>query len=141
METNMKHYLLALSIGTAFLVGCQSPQKQNLIDSNFAFAEQQLKYAFPKIDEARANESQESKEKRIAKQWGELTNPRNTEPDGSLRLVPSKDWTSGFFPGELWFLYEYTQNNFWKKKAQQHTDILEQEKMNGGTHDKGFKMY
>ena len=51
METNMKHYLLALSIGTAFLVGCQSPQKQNLIDSNFAFAEQQLKYAFPKIDE------------------------------------------------------------------------------------------
>ena len=99
METNMKHYLLALSIGTAFLVGCQSPQKQNLIDSNFAFAEQQLKYAFPKIDEARANESQESKEKRIAKQWGELTNPRNTEPDGSLRLVPSKDWTSGFFPG------------------------------------------
>lgn len=50
METNMKHYLLALSIGTAFLVGCQSPQKQNLIDSNFAFAEQQLKYAFPKID-------------------------------------------------------------------------------------------
>ena len=105
METNMKHYLLALSIGTAFLVGCQSPQKQNLIDSNFAFAEQQLKYAFPKIDEARANESQESKEKRIAKQWGELTNPRNTEPDGSLRLVPSKDWTSGFFPGELWYVY------------------------------------
>ena len=104
----MKHYLLALSIGTAFLVGCQSPQKQNLIDSNFAFAEQQLKYAFPKIDEARANESQESKEKRIAKQWGELTNPRNTEPDGSLRLVPSKDWTSGFFPGELWYVYEYT---------------------------------
>ena len=48
METNMKHYLLALSIGTAFLVGCQSPQKQNLIDSNFVFAEQQLKYAFPK---------------------------------------------------------------------------------------------
>ena len=65
----MKHYLLALSIGTAFLVGCQSPQKQNLIDSNFAFAEQQLKYAFPKIDEARANESQESKEKRIAKKY------------------------------------------------------------------------
>ena len=116
METNMKHYLLALSIGTAFLVGCQSPQKQNLIDSNFAFAEQQLKYAFPKIDEARANESQESKEKRIAKQWGELTNPRNTEPDGSLRLVPSKDWTSGFFPGELWYVYEYTHDPCWNAK-------------------------
>ena len=64
-----------------------------------------------------------------------------THQSGTLHLVPSKDWTSGFFPGELWFLYEYTQNNFWKKKAQQHTDILEQEKMNGGTHDMGFKMY
>ena len=141
METNMKHYLLALSIGTAFLVGCQSPQKQNLIDSNFAFAEQQLKYAFPKIDEARANESQESKEKRIAKQWGELTNPRNTEPDGSLRLVPSKDWTSGFFPGELWYVYEYTHDPFWKEKAEKHTEMLEREKKNGTTHDMGFKMY
>ena len=98
METNMKHYLLALSIGTAFLVGCQSPQKQNLIDSNFAFAEQQLKYAFPKIDEARANESQESKEKRIAKQWGELTNPRNTEPDGLCVSSLPKTGPADSFP-------------------------------------------
>ena len=82
-----------------------------------------------------------SRAKREKNGWGELTNPRNSEPDGTLNLVPSKDWTSGFFPGELWFLYEYTQNNFWKKKAQQHTDILEKEKMNGSTHDMGFKVY
>ena len=55
METNMKHYLLALSIGAATLAGCQSPKEQNLVASNFTFAEQQLKYAFPKIDEARAS--------------------------------------------------------------------------------------
>ena len=60
---------------------------------------------------------------------------------GKRRLCGLLDWTSGFFPGELWFLYEYTQNNFWKKKAQQHTDILEKEKMNGSTHDMGFKVY
>ena len=89
----MKHYLLALSIGVTALVGCQSPKESNLVASNFTFAEQQFKYAFSKIDEARANESQESRDKRIAKQWGELTNPRNTEPDGSLHLVPSRDWT------------------------------------------------
>ena len=140
METNMKHYLLALSIGTAFLVGCQSPQKQNLIDSNFAFAEQQLKYAFPKIDEARANESQESKEKRIAKQWGELTNPRNTEPDGSLRLVPSKDWTSGFFPGSLLYAYELTGDEELKKRAIEYTNILNPIRELKGTHDVGFMM-
>ena len=105
------------------------------------FAQQQLRCAFDEIDYAVANESPESRAQREKNGWGPLTNPRNTEPDGTLHLVPSKDWTSGFFPGELWFLYEYTQNNFWKKKAQQHTDILEQEKMNGGTHDMGFKMY
>ena len=141
METNMKHYLLALSIGAATLAGCQSSKEQNPVASNFAFAEQQLRYAFPKIEEARANESQESRDKRIARQWGELTNPRNTEPDGSLRLVPSKDWTSGFFPGELWYVYEYTHDPFWKEKAEKHTEMLEREKKNGTTHDMGFKMY
>ena len=64
----MKHNLLALSIGVAALVGCQSPKESNLVASNFTFAEQQFKYAFSKIDEARANESQESRDKRIAKQ-------------------------------------------------------------------------
>lgn len=105
------------------------------------FAQQQLRFAFDEIDYAIVNESPESRAKREKNGWGELTNPRNSEPDGTLNLVPSKDWTSGFFPGELWFLYEYTQNNFWKKKAQQHTDILEKEKMNGSTHDMGFKVY
>ena len=137
----MKHNLLALSIGVAALVGCQSPKESNLVASNFTFAEQQFKYAFSKIDEARANESQESRDKRIAKQWGELTNPRNTEPDGSLQLVPSRDWTSGFFPGELWYVYEYTHDPFWKEKAEKHTEMLEREKKNGTTHDMGFKMY
>ena len=78
-----------------------------------------VSYTHLEIDYAIVNESPESRAKREKNGWGELTNPRNSEPDGTLNLVPSKDWTSGFFPGELWFLYEYTQNNFWKKKAQQ----------------------
>lgn len=92
-------------------------KEQDIVASNFAFAEQQLKYALTQIDEARANESQESREKRESKGWGELTNPRSIKPDGSLELVVSKDWTSGFFPGELWYLYEYTHNPYWKEQA------------------------
>lgn len=136
----LKKQIAILALGAGF-AGCTPQPATNLIEDNMEFAQQQLRFAFDEIDYAIVNESPESRAKREKNGWGELTNPRNSEPDGILNLVPSKDWTSGFFPGELWFLYEYTQNNFWKKKAQQHTDILEKEKMNGSTHDMGFKVY
>ncbi|WP_342987919.1 MULTISPECIES: glycoside hydrolase family 88 protein [Bacteroides] len=136
----LKEQIAILALGAGF-TGCTPQPATNLIEDNMEFAQQQLRFAFDEIDYAIVNESPESRAKREKNGWGELTNPRNSEPDGTLNLVPSKDWTSGFFPGELWFLYEYTQNNFWKKKAQQHTDILEKEKMNGSTHDMGFKVY
>ena len=137
METKIKNYLLVFGLGIITLTSCNHSKEQDIVASNFAFAEQQLKYALTQIDEARANESQESREKRENKGWGELTNPRSIKPDGSLELVVSKDWTSGFFPGELWYLYEYTHNPYWKEQAQKHTEILEREKNNGKTHDMG----
>ena len=137
---SLKKQIAILALGAGF-AACTPQPATNLIEDNMEFAQQQLRFAFDEIDYAIVNESPESRAKREKNGWGELTNPRNSEPDGTLNLVPSKDWTSGFFPGELWFLYEYTQNNFWKKKAQQHTDILEKEKMNGSTHDMGFKVY
>ncbi|MBS1563421.1 MAG: glycoside hydrolase family 88 protein [Bacteroidetes bacterium] len=70
----------------------------------------------------------------------ELVSPRTLEK-GELKLVPSKDWTSGFFPGELWFLYEYTGKPEWKTAAETYTANIENEKWNGGTHDMGFKVY
>ena len=136
----LKKQIAILALGAGF-AACTPQPATNLIEDNMEFAQQQLRFAFDEIDYAIVNESPESRAKREKNGWGELTNPRNSEPDGTLNLVPSKDWTSGFFPEELWFLYEYTQNNFWKKKAQQHTDILEKEKMNGSTHDMGFKVY
>lgn len=61
--------------------------------------------------------------------------------DGKLKVVSSRDWTSGFFPGELWFLYQYTGKEEWKKEAEAYTARMEREKFNGGTHDMGFKIY
>ena len=66
--------------------------------------------------------------------------PRTIE-NGRLKFVASRDWTSGFYPGILWYLYNYTHNNKWKKAAQYPTHDLEQEKTNRGTHDMGFKIY
>jgi len=70
----------------------------------------------------------------------DLASPRTVEK-GELKMVSSRDWTSGFFPGELWFLYEFTRKNEWKQKAEAYTANLEREKTNRGTHDMGFKIY
>ncbi|HVW59105.1 MAG TPA: alpha-L-fucosidase [Puia sp.] len=66
--------------------------------------------------------------------------PRTLE-NGHLKLVASRDWTSGFFPGQLWLLYQYTGKEEWKKEAQAFTARMEREKFNGTTHDMGFKIY
>ncbi len=70
----------------------------------------------------------------------ELVSPRTLEK-GNLKLVSSRDWTSGFFPGILWYLADYTGSNEWKKQALAFTANIEREKNNAGTHDMGFKIY
>jgi unsaturated chondroitin disaccharide hydrolase len=70
----------------------------------------------------------------------DLATPRTLE-HGKLKLVASKDWTSGFFPGELWFLYEYSGNKMWLEQAKKFTAMIEQEQFNGKTHDMGFKVF
>jgi len=67
--------------------------------------------------------------------------PRSYTPATNIiKKVPSKDWTSGFFPGNLWHLYQLTGNPDFKEKAAEWTAHMEREKFNGGTHDMGFKM-
>ena len=73
-----------------------------------------------------------------------LTNkifPRSLMPNGELMLVAPEDWTSGFFPGSLWYLYEKTNDLFWKRQAIKYTEILESQQFNTGNHDVGFMMY
>ena len=70
----------------------------------------------------------------------DLVSPRTLD-SSKLKLVSSRDWTSGFFPGELWYLYEYSNDNKWKTQAQNFTANMEREKTNAGTHDMGFKIY
>ena len=66
--------------------------------------------------------------------------PRSLEKD-SIRIVHSGDWTSGFWPGILWLLYEYTGKNEWRAKAGEFTALMEKEPTNRGSHDVGFKVY
>jgi hypothetical protein len=66
--------------------------------------------------------------------------PRSINPDGTLRTNKSEWWTSGFFPGSLWFVYEYSKNKALKEAAIKRTKSVEKEKLNTGDHDIGFKI-
>src|SRR6186713_761891 len=94
----------------------------------FSDAEKQAKLTLHEIPKAKKDKP-------------ELVSPRTLDSTGNLKLVNSRDWTSGFFPGILWFLYEYTGNKEWKQQAESFTNNIEREKTNGGTHDMGFKVY
>lgn len=67
--------------------------------------------------------------------------PRTIKKDGSLDLIKSGDWTSGFFPGCLWFIYKYTKDKNWEDAAEKYTNDEKDEEFNGTTHDIGFKMF
>ncbi|MBZ4190619.1 glycoside hydrolase family 88 protein [Niabella beijingensis] len=81
------------------------------------------------------------REIRVAKETDKKGLSPRTLEDGKLKLVASRDWTSGFFPGELWYLYELSGNKKWETAARTFTADIEQEKINGTTHDMGFKVY
>ena len=70
-----------------------------------------------------------------------VVSPRTLNASGDLVMINSKDWVSGFFPGELWYLYEYTKNQKWADAAKQYTTYIEPEQFDKGTHDVGFKVY
>ena len=50
----------------------------------------------------------------------------------------AKWWTSGFFPGVLWYLYEVNQDDSLKMYAENYTKRIENEKYTTDNHDVGF---
>jgi len=68
-------------------------------------------------------------------------NPRSTNPDGSVRLANYKDWTTGFFPGSLWYGYELTGDQNLANQAKRFTLALDSARYLKNTHDVGFMLY
>jgi unsaturated chondroitin disaccharide hydrolase len=80
----------------------------------------------------------------MLKQVGEPTGknyPRTTNEEGKLVTTGMYDWTPGFFPGSLWYLYELTNDTTWRNEAEKWTHTLEPLKTFTGHHDLGFMMY
>ena len=97
-------------------VSCQESMKQ-LSDRVFELAE----YQFAKMDE----------------QLTDTTVPKSTR-FGLLVHSESKSWTSGFYPGSLWYTYLYTGNEEIKALAEKNTEKLYIETQIVRSHDIGF---
>lgn len=68
--------------------------------------------------------------------------PRNFDAKNNQLVASSTDWwTSGFFPGSLWYIYEYTKDTAIKAEAERRLAIQEKEKYYTGNHDLGFMIY
>ncbi|KLT68692.1 glycoside hydrolase family 88 protein [Flavobacterium sp. ABG] len=68
-------------------------------------------------------------------------NPRSINPDGTIRLAGLTDWTTGFFPGTLWYGYELTGDKVLAEKAKIFTLALDSIRNIKNTHDVGFMLF
>ena len=114
----MKLHVLLIFI---FFVSVYDSKCQVLVDENFELAENQYRSM-------------------LALTQDRSCFPRTVKHD-SLWCVPAEDWTSGFWPGVLWYLYEKTHKSSWKKEAMKWTERLQEIQYFTGLHDIGFMMY
>ena len=92
----MKKLSLLLNVVLAeLLISCNGQSKQTgevafSIDENIAFADNQYGLMLAMLEDS-----------------GETLNPKSFI-NGNMRFIPPQEWTSGFFPRSLWYLYELT---------------------------------
>lgn len=98
-------------------------------DDAFVLAGESLQYAIERVLRERMKESNAAVHR---------ASPRSVGADGVMTLVHPHDWTSGFFPGELWMMYEFTNDRRWRDEAATFSRDIEECKTHGGTHDLGF---
>lgn len=67
--------------------------------------------------------------------------PKTINKEGKLETSNYGWWCSGFFPGELWYLYENNPTPRLKEYAELYTDRVEPAKNLTNTHDLGFMLF
>jgi unsaturated chondroitin disaccharide hydrolase len=93
-----------------------------LIDEQFSFAAQQYKVL----------------SKNVA---GDVMPKTFNTKTNKVETSDTKWWCSGFYPGTLLYIYEYTKDSEIRTEAEKRLAILEKEKHFTGNHDLGFMMY
>lgn len=86
----------------------------------------------------------QSRRRTIPRNGGEIDRRHNAEEfsnEGEFIASNIKWWCSGFYPGTLWYIYEYSGDPQFKSLARKNTLKLDTLKtMKGTDHDLGFQM-
>ena len=113
---------LAIAVAVHFSIPTAEAQSAGCTDQALAFAQSQITSTLAYTSTS---------------QFPVSTNPSN---GNKWNLVSSSLWTSGFFPGELWFIYEQTLGDTWLNRAQAQTASMQSQDVNASDHDIGFKI-
>lgn len=124
-----KNVVCSFALVVLILSSCQSISKRDRAPQNQIV--NQLKLMAVNFNDAKTA---------MGPAGNDFVNVRSLKSDGSLNLIPSKDWCSGFYPGSLWLASELTGDTSLLNIACKFTLPLEKEKFNGKSHDMGFKM-
>jgi hypothetical protein len=117
-----KTYQLVLTAFLFFLISC-SPTgnpKPGFVEENIQFAAAQEKLQVDAIEQS-----------------GKVLNPR-TVVNGKVKYIPMEDWTSGFYPSTMWYMFELTGDSIWKTYARKYTEAIDSVKYLTWHHDVGF---
>jgi hypothetical protein len=108
----------------AVAISACTNEKDRFIAGNVKFAVEQTKLMLQTVGDPAGNNY-----------------PRTMNRNNQLSTTGMYDWTPGFFPGSLWYLYELTNDTLWRHEAEKWTHSLEPLKTFTGHHDLGFMMY
>lgn len=75
----------------------------------------------------------------LSDQEGRL--PKTLDSEGNLETCNSDWWVSGFFPGQLWYLYEYFGQDSLQYWAEEYTSRVEDQQYTTDNHDVGFMIF
>ena len=117
------HLALLVAFFSLLFAGASGQKPENFIQENVAFADSQMQQMLQQVNT-----------------YGDRF-PRTTDSTGKVVTTDAFDWTSGFFPGNLWYLYELTGNKQYASAAASWTERLAPVQYHTSHHDLGFIMY
>lgn len=89
------------------------------------------------VDVINTAEQQIGYQVKVIEKLGTILNPR-TIKNGYVQYIPKDDWTSGFFPGTMFYMYDLTKDPKWLDAGIRYTEDLDTIKHLKWHHDVGF---
>ena len=146
----MKRILLTISMAALAITACQNQTEDYAwVKNGIDTASQQLKWTAEEIKgtgmlprSIRVGYDMDFLERQLERDRSTFADSLRAIPapgqEGQRRLCNVYDWTSGFFPGSLWYAYELTGDEALKSEAVHYTELLDPIRRYTGTHDLGF---